>query len=381
MMPGLTRTRLACDRCHSQKLRCPKQPGSSICTRCLKANTQCTYSPPGTISTCSVGSTANVADLMAMDDSMQDNGFFSWASTGDMDFNAFLTQEADAPEDGGTGPNGHSFPALSSPPTDEPADLGLLCTSRLAALLVDMGRLWERMPVKSTLHLAQSTSHEEHVRSLTDKIASKVALETIFALAQRLTDLYPDATSLALPPDAGPPQACDIPDCTHSLQLPSGLDGVEEHVSGRGKGGAAAGVDLPLASVLASCHGRLLDLVDCFFLLVTACLRVTTASPHRREPEFSGPEMRVGSFVPPKAAAVSMQVALLKHLMVGLSDRLASFGAAVSSRAAGLGASGGGMEVQILTLQHQLLMKRHASCLVHVGTIEDFLMRFDTKQL
>lgn len=381
MMPGLTRTRLACDRCHSQKLRCPKQPGSSICTRCLKANTQCTYSPPGTISTCSTGSTAGVADLMAMDEIVQDNGFFSWASTDDMDFNVFLTEAANAP-DGGTGPNEHSIPALSSPPTNEPVDPVLLCTTRLAALLLDMGRLWERMPVKSTLHLAQSTSHEEHVRNLTDKIASKVALETMFALAQRLSDLYPDATSLALPPDAGPPAACDIPDCTHSLELPSGLGGVEEHVSGRGKGGAAAGVDLPLASVLASCHGRLLDLVDCFFLLVTSCLRVTTASPHRREPEFSGPEMRFGSFVPPKAAAVSMQVALLRHLMVGLSDRLASFGAAVSSRAAGLDEGGGdGMEAKILTLQHQLLTKRHASCLVHVGTIEDFLMRFDTKQL
>lgn len=372
-MPGLARTRLACDRCHSQKLRCPKQPGSVICTRCLKANTPCTYSPPGTISTCGDGSFGIVADLMAVDESLQDNGFFNW------DFNSFLPQETEL-SNGGSGPNEQSIPALStsSLPTDEPTDPAFLCTSRLTELLLDMGRLWAKMPVKSTLHLAQRNSHEEHVKNLTDKIASKAVLEGIFALAQQLVDLYPDATTIALPPDTGANPACDIPDCTHSLELPTALDEIEKHVSGRDE---TPKTDLPLANLLASCHARLLDLVDCFFLLVTSCIRVTVASPDRREPEFDGPEMRVGSFVPPKTAAVSMQIALLKHLMVGLSDRLTSFGAAVSSRSRGPDGGAGGMEEQILALQHQLLMTRHASCLGHVGTIQDFLMRFDIKKL
>lgn len=376
-MPSFARTRLACDRCHSQKLRCPKQPGSAICTRCLKANTSCTYSPPGTISTCGDGSFGIVADLMAVDENVQENGFFNWVSPGATDFNTFLAQETELPN-GGSGSNEQSVPALSSLPTDEPTDPGYLCTSRLTDLLLDMGRLWAKMPVKSTLHLAQRNSHEEHVKNLTDKIASKAVLEGIFALAQRLLDLYPDATTIALPPDAGPNPACDIPDCTHSLELPTALDEIEKHVSGQDE---VPKMDLPLANLLASCHARLLDLVDCFFLLVTSCIRVTVASPDRREPEFDGPEMRVGSFVPPKTAAVSMQIALLKHLMVGLSDKLASFGAAVSSRSRGPDGGAGGMEAQILALQHQLLMKRHASCLGHVSTIEDFLMRFDTKKL
>ncbi|KKY32482.1 putative transcription factor aceii [Diaporthe ampelina] len=240
-----------------------------------------------------------------------------------------------------------------------------------------MGRLWAKMPVKLTLHLAQRNSHEEHVKNLTDKIASKVVLENIFALTQRLIDVYPDAISAALPPDTGPPPACDIQDCTHSLELPPppGLNEIEKQIAGQDK---APKADLTLASVLASCHARLLDLLDCFFLLVTSCLRLTVASPDGRDPEFSGPEMRVGSFVPPKAAAISMQICLLKHLMVGLSGRLASLGAAVSSRAGGLDGDGDGMQAQIVILQHQMLTKRHSSCLGHVSTIEDFLMRFDT---
>lgn len=346
-----------------------------MCTRCLKANVQCTYSPPGTISTCSNGSVAVVADLIAIDENLHDNGFFNWASPGVMDFNDFLPQETITPN-GGTVSNTQPTSALSNSPNDEPTDSGYICTSKLTELLLDMGRLWAKMPVKSTLHLAQRNSHEEHVKNLTDKVASKDALETIFALAQRLMDLYPDAIGAALPQDTGPPPACDIQDCTHSLELPPALDEIERHVSGQVE---EPRTDMPLANALVSCHARLLDIADCFFLLVTSCVRVTVASPDRREPEFDGPQMRVGSFVPPKTAAVSMQIALLKHLMVGLSGRLASLGTAVSSHAGDGG--GSGMEVQILTLQHELLTKRHASCLGHIDTIEDFLMRYDTKSL
>lgn len=39
------RKRAACDRCHSQKLRCPRRPGVEVCDRCLKARSSCVYSP------------------------------------------------------------------------------------------------------------------------------------------------------------------------------------------------------------------------------------------------------------------------------------------------------------------------------------------------
>ncbi|CZR61341.1 uncharacterized protein PAC_11237 [Phialocephala subalpina] len=39
------RRRAACDRCHSQKIRCPRQPGQAVCSRCVKAGTQCIFSP------------------------------------------------------------------------------------------------------------------------------------------------------------------------------------------------------------------------------------------------------------------------------------------------------------------------------------------------
>ncbi|KAF4616217.1 hypothetical protein G7Y89_g15189 [Cudoniella acicularis] len=39
------RLRAACDRCHSQKLRCPRQPGQDVCGRCAKAHRSCVFSP------------------------------------------------------------------------------------------------------------------------------------------------------------------------------------------------------------------------------------------------------------------------------------------------------------------------------------------------
>ncbi|KAH9214650.1 hypothetical protein DL95DRAFT_148874 [Leptodontidium sp. 2 PMI_412] len=44
-MTGEIRRRAACDRCHSQKIKCPRRDGSEICERCMKARTPCIFSP------------------------------------------------------------------------------------------------------------------------------------------------------------------------------------------------------------------------------------------------------------------------------------------------------------------------------------------------
>ena len=44
-MENEIRLRLACDRCHSQKLRCSKRQGANVCDRCAKADAPCLFSP------------------------------------------------------------------------------------------------------------------------------------------------------------------------------------------------------------------------------------------------------------------------------------------------------------------------------------------------
>ncbi|PVH78079.1 hypothetical protein DL98DRAFT_257548 [Cadophora sp. DSE1049] len=44
-MADEVRLRAACDRCHSQKIKCPRSEGSETCDRCMKARTPCIFSP------------------------------------------------------------------------------------------------------------------------------------------------------------------------------------------------------------------------------------------------------------------------------------------------------------------------------------------------
>lgn len=45
MAEDIRRRRAACDRCHSQKVRCPKTATQDICDRCMKAGSPCVFSP------------------------------------------------------------------------------------------------------------------------------------------------------------------------------------------------------------------------------------------------------------------------------------------------------------------------------------------------
>lgn len=406
-MSGPIRTRLACDRCHSQKLRCPKQPGSALCTRCLKAGASCVYSPPGTIVSLgngnSVGMTGSAMMMMGRlsRDSTPSAEAFDWGAYDAMDFNTLLPQpspEEPRPcQDGSTNlatvQNGIKNPASSdAPPDDEQDNSRPACTKRLTDLLLNTDKLWARLPLKSTLHMPRGDPHELYLKALTEKATAKYLLENLFILTQQLIDLYPPATALILPRDADSPTACDVPDCTHELALPSSLRELEGQTSGRGRD---ARVDAALANLLVACHLRLLDVLDRVFLLVSSCTRVTLASPDRRgDTEFDVADVRVGSFVPHRTAAVLMQIVLLRHLMVSLSDRLASLGEAVVARAAAVGGGGEGsgsgpvggdldldLEARVLKLQHESLARRHARQIEYLGSIEEFLAKFDMNKI
>lgn len=44
-MSDEVRKRAACDRCHSQKTKCPRTPGQNTCDRCLRAKAICVFRP------------------------------------------------------------------------------------------------------------------------------------------------------------------------------------------------------------------------------------------------------------------------------------------------------------------------------------------------
>ncbi|KAF3764752.1 hypothetical protein M406DRAFT_107147 [Cryphonectria parasitica EP155] len=389
-----TKTRAACDRCHSQKLRCPKQAGSIVCARCLKAGTPCTYSPPGTsvlLPRAATGIISLEEDAMCEAGEGQVSspfaGAFDWGSTAaNFDFNNFfsaVTPPSVAQQD----------PALvqpstaSRPPTthlgstkdvsfDEPASTRSTCLRKLTGLLAEAESLSARLPFRPSLHISKNDLQEASLKVLAEKMSTKSLLEDFFVVAQQLVDVYPAAVSAATTPDpqsgaaaaaAAAAAACTQPDCTHTVELPPAAREIEQHLY-------PSTADMALANLLFACHTRLLDILDGMFQLMTSCVRVTIAS--RREPDFDVSEMRVGSFVPQRTAAVLMQIALMRHLVARLTDRLGAFGERIASWAGG-GAAEASLEGDILRMQHELLAKRQSKNTAQVGLIEEFLLKMD----
>ncbi|KUI70811.1 Transcription factor ACEII [Cytospora mali] len=313
---------------------------------------------------------------------------FDWGAYDDaIDFSTLLPQpsprEPRPCQNGSAATNpatistGSADSASSRWPPDKLEDPRPACTKGLTDLLLEMDKIWARLPLKTTLHIPRHDPHELYIKALTEKATARYILENLFTLAQQLIDLYPQATALIFSRDAGPRAPCDVPDCTHELALPPALCDLEGQSSGQN---GASKVDAVLANVLVACHVRLLDVLDRVFLLVTSCTRVTLASPDRREPELEVSEVRVGSFVPQRSAAVLMHMTLLKHLMLGLSGKLALLNEELV-----VARTGGGFEedldAQILKLQYESLARRHARQIENIGTIEEFLLHFDPNNI
>lgn len=249
-------------------------------------------------------------------------------------------------------------------------DARSVCTQKLTSLLLDSDEICTRLSLGPGLHISQLGASDAFLDVLSAKMATRHVLESYFVLAQRLIDIYPTAISTLFTPELMTPSACDVPECLHSIDLVLVLKQVEDGVLQQG---TFLGPDVAVANLLVACHSRQLDILDRLFLLVTSCTRATLAS--RREPDFDVSEMRIGSYVPQRTAAVLMQVALLKHIVAGLTDRLASFGRAISEWTGT--STTGDLESSILKLQHESTTKRQAAKARQVGLIEEFLLKFD----
>lgn len=305
----------------------------------------------------------------------------------DLDFNVFLSHmnANEPPHDNPPGfcptstsnLRGQSGPSPTETETeteteassDAHSDPKSACIKKLTNLLLDADNIWAKIPLKSPLHIAKSESLGLCVIGIDQKLAATSMLEMTFIMTQKFIDIYPTAINMAVARDAQSEKVCNITDCIHYIDVvPALLE--EEQLGGQVTSG---GTDVVVANLIISCHTRLLDILDGLFMLSTSCTRLTVANS--REPEFDVSDMRVGSFVPQRTGAVLMQIALLKHLVAGLTERLASFGEAISSIVAGQ--AQGSSEGQIMELQHQVLTKRHAMKVKQVGVLEEFLFKFD----
>lgn len=258
--------------------------------------------------------------------------------------------------------------ATATDPKPSPPNSKSHCTQQLASIMVDLDALWAEIPPTSAFHFPLGDDIEKHTAAFAEKYAQHKSIENLFGTSQRLIDLYPAAILQSLTLNSMDPPRCETGGCVHSVDPPPSLRAAEESVLSRNSSSA---IDHSLASLLISCHLRLLDVLDHLLLLVLSCFKIHSTSPTMREPDFGVPELRVGSFTPPRASAAFMQAFLAKHLVGILSEKAGQLAQAVELKSG----ENPDKECRVLALQCELLKERQAVKLDQIGAVGEELVK------
>ncbi|KAI0466289.1 hypothetical protein F4859DRAFT_519308 [Xylaria cf. heliscus] len=300
--------RSSCDRCHAQKLKCPKEPGSASCSRCLKAGSHCVFSPAGAAWR---RSSANIA--------CQSNALLQQNSQGDGHLDLLLNWPPllDA-ADLSVHPNAdYVSPPISDPPLDvTPQDPRSTCVRELSAIAVEIHDVSVELSPVANIHLSQESDLEEFYSQRIIHVSHSRCIERLFTLAQRLIDVYPNV--LRLSTDGSHPrwgEDCRDPNCFHNSDM------LEEFANVFNETDPAHGlIDTFLLKLLAACHEKVSDVLDYIVGATKFCAKVTAASPDLIQPRLHIPELRVGNFVASATSASSMQATLFSHITAVLKE-------------------------------------------------------------
>ncbi|TLS29403.1 hypothetical protein PpBr36_01487 [Pyricularia pennisetigena] len=377
-MPGPTRTRLACDRCHSQKLRCPKVAGSAVCTRCSRMKASCVFSPIGT-------ATANPSASRPLRQAATDLSvpaefsapLFGLENSGEPwpldSFGSGLDQEdsmqgfewfpvdggsgtAVPPEDSASADNGPStLESDTTPATSIEAELSRP-GHRLADLQMTLDTILAKLPTPAAYHVQKDGPLSGYLADFGARYLGDGFIENIFTSLQSLIDLYPEATAAIVTPTAADdqdPNSCEIVGCLHEVALPAELAVLEGHM------GQPEPVDGTLGGQLVACHLRLLDVVDRLDRSVFMCARLEAVLPPGGKAKFHVPDLTVGKFKPPHHSAALMQLVLLKNLLDKLLFVSRELGASLDKVDAAPAVREASLSLPVLLVQAESLGKRH----------------------
>ncbi|KAI1760784.1 hypothetical protein GGR53DRAFT_61821 [Hypoxylon sp. FL1150] len=343
--------RSSCDRCHSQKLKCPKLPGQPTCARCLKAGITCVFSPAGVAARRAMPT----PPACLINDDLDIH--LDWPT---LDWENAL------------GPPTESNTAFQ---VDEPRPLGQAETARqhrrastvrqLTTLAAEIDQVSLDLSAIAIVHLPRSQPIEDAHNSFIDNFSAHRCVEQLFTLAQRLTDIYPTALKILF--EEPEFSNCRDPDCLHTVELPSDLD---EFFSTPDED--RDDVDSFLFDLVVLCHTKVLDVMGLLMITARTCTQITFHTPDLREPQVHIPEVRVGSFVATNAAASSMQTALLTHIASVLLDyarQLSKETTAVVDRNAN------SKQTRLLKLQCEILEEKAMSKMKLLENVKGLLTR------
>ncbi|KAK1725455.1 uncharacterized protein BDZ83DRAFT_651293 [Colletotrichum acutatum] len=352
MPPPRTRqTRQSCDRCHAHKLRCPKQPGNAICSRCLKAGAACVYSPVGTLPAYQDLAAEPSDDVLPLSNGATDLGW------GNFSFDDILGFSSVQPCDVASSRLGQA------PLIQVPADPRSQCFEQLTAITATLDRATTGLPPIDKFHVSGPDS-KRYCLEISQQYSHKESLELLLAETQKLVDVYPKAVQFAL--ERRPSPDCSVPNCIHTYQSITGLQ--DEPFANSAQ--LTSKIDYPLLNLLLCCHYRCADVMELVLCHVQLCLRFLAAAmqqdvqPH----EFDVPELKIGSFTPSRRSSPSIIMAILIDLQSSLASCVPRLSSALKEREGDCGKEG-----RILLLQCELLAERGNSIVDRLKKLRDTL--------
>ncbi|KAK4215794.1 hypothetical protein QBC37DRAFT_311788 [Rhypophila decipiens] len=355
------KNRLACDRCHSHKLRCPRQEGQGACQRCLRANATCVFSPrqkrASPSATCNKGEQdqsqpafrdpsdqPHDIDLDLLDpDVLFSSCQLDVAMPTSHDFhNIHELQDPDSFMD--TNPlnlptDWSSFLGVATPamsPWDYPTDPR---RSPSVQFPVDITQP-EPSNTDSSSSSADTPSSSSTADSIDGNETCRPSIPKALSLQSHIRRLADLAVKLYEQFRVLPPVCDDGPDMTVMASLESGemashliaideifkstqtlIDIMIEFYPPDGKP-CRVRPDQGTLLLLLSCTDRVLDIFELLFGHMQACLshkfipRMPDGKPWRL------PELRIGSYTPPAPTAIAMHMLTIILMASHLFDQL-----------------------------------------------------------
>ncbi|KAI1135932.1 hypothetical protein F5Y05DRAFT_405570 [Hypoxylon sp. FL0543] len=334
--------RSSCDRCHAQKLKCPKQPGVAACSRCSKAGTPCVFSPAGP------SARRNIPTPLYLGGDLDMNIQFDWPSLDLENASATRPEVPQEPQTDSALPTGRTEAASQDPRS--------ICVRQLTNLAFEMDRVSEDLSFISRIHMPRNRPTIDYYAEFVDR---HQCIENLFTHAQCLIDIYPKILKVLF--DKSDLSDCQDPNCFHTVELPHELDDFFSSMDDDRNG-----VDVFLFNLLVSCHTKILDVMGAIVDCSRTCTQVTFSTPGLVEPSVQIPEVRVGNFVATNSAAGTMQTALLVHVASVLVDCARRLRKRVAEIVEGETNS---KQVQVLRLQCELLEERATSKLKSVERV------------
>ncbi|KAI0204341.1 hypothetical protein F4808DRAFT_338668 [Astrocystis sublimbata] len=375
--------RSSCDRCHAQKLKCPKESGSASCSRCLKAGSSCVFSPAGPAWRRSANAflEPHVIQGGIQGGGIQGGGIQGGGiQAGDDDDGLDFPLPWPPLFDLGDLPAADTdcLPASVSDPSNAatPQDPKSACVRQLSALAVEIHDAATESSDVANIHIAKGGDLAEFYSQYAIHVSQTQCIEKLLTLSQRLIDLYPEVLRLLTEKPRLYQEDCRDANCLHNSELLDEFAHVfDDPNSNSIHSPSASLVDTFVLGLVTSCHDKVADVLDHILGAAKFCARVTAASPDLTRPPLHIPELRVGSFKASATLASSMQATLFSHITAVLAENVKSLRRTVGDALGNDQARSLNKRSRMTTLQCELLEERSQLQAEQFNGLRDALMR------